>query len=50
MVHYDVVTVYLTDSLNSVRAPGESGGCPFHVRFSTVYRCPNVINVSIKGN
>jgi hypothetical protein len=50
MVHYDMVTVYLTDSLNSMGAPGESGGCPLHVRLSTVYRCHNVIKVLIKGN
>jgi len=50
MVNYDMFTVYLTDILISMRAPRESGGCPLHVRLSTVYRCHNVINVSVKGN
>jgi len=50
MVHYDMVTVYLTDSLNSVGAPKESGDCPLYARLSTVFRCHDVINVSIKGN
>jgi len=50
MVHYDMVTVYLTDSLNSVGVPGESVGCPLHVRLRAPSIGVDVINVSIKGN